>query len=153
MIPAITPRFECVAARQHSTKRTSLREFWFGSCCSVCVCVYVFLSVCDSVCCAFVYIIWSAWRLSHSLWEVSLNWIKIDSHAFYLENSLPLSLSLSDAHTHTQVKGVSYYVTRAAVEMSGVEGAVIGVEGFYSSAWKEAFVNILAGLLCFLEFV
>lgn len=37
--------------------------------------------------------------------------------------------------------------------MSGAEGAVISVEGLYLSAWKEAFVNILAGLLLsFLEF-
>lgn len=49
MIPAITPRFESVAARRQSAKRTSLREFWFGSCCSVCV------RVC--VCCAVVFII------------------------------------------------------------------------------------------------
>lgn len=48
MIAAMRPCFECVAARQQSTKRTSLREFWFGFCCSVCFCV---------LCCCFYHLI------------------------------------------------------------------------------------------------
>lgn len=40
------------------------------------------------------------------------------------------------------MKGVSHYVTLAAVEMSGAEGAVISVEGCFLLVWKDAFVTL-----------
>lgn len=40
------------------------------------------------------------------------------------------SLALSHSLTHTQVKGVFHYVTRAVVVMSGAEGAVVGMGAY-----------------------
>lgn len=40
------------------------------------------------------------------------------------------SISLSHSLTHTQVKGVFHYVTRAVVVMSGAEGAVVGMGAY-----------------------
>lgn len=44
--------------------------------------------------------------------------------------SFSLDLSLSHSLTHTQVKGVFHYVTRAVVVVSGAEGAVVGMGAY-----------------------
>lgn len=57
----------------------------------------------------------------------------VRTHPLWLGTPLRLPLSL----THAQVKGVSHYVTHAAVAMSGAEAAVVSSEDFLPFSVKR----------------
>lgn len=147
MIPPVRVCYGWGVTRQLGDGMRSLRDFCYGSYCKVgnwnpsalgvCLCVFVVL------------IIWSSCRLTRvfSLLSlvpgVSVNRSKdVDMHALSWKGThLFLSRSLSLTHTHTQVKGVFHYVTRAVVVMSGAEELSSVWEPTASRCGRQFFVN------------